>query len=57
MSDYTRTQNFTAKDSLATGDAEKVITGADVDGEFNAIATAIATKEDILLALLFNLLN
>jgi hypothetical protein len=46
MSDYTRTQNFTAKDSLATGDAEKVITGADVDGEFNAIATAIGTKED-----------
>lgn len=46
MSDYTRTQNFTAKDSLATGDAEKIITGADVDGEFNAIAVAIATKED-----------
>lgn len=46
MSDYTRTQNFTAKDSLDTGDPEKVITGADVDSEFNAIATAIATKED-----------
>ena len=46
MSDYTRTQNFTAKDSLDTGDPEKVITGADMDGELNAIATAIATKED-----------
>ena len=43
MSDYTRTQNFTAKDSLDTGDPEKVITGADMDGELNAIATAIAT--------------
>ena len=46
MANYTRTQNFTNKDGLDTGDPEKVITGADVDSEFNAIATSIATKED-----------
>jgi len=46
MSNYTRVENFTAKDSLESGDAEKIISGADIDSEFNAIATAIATKED-----------
>ena len=46
MANYTRTQNFTVKDSLDTGDAEKIISGADMDGELNAIATAIATKTE-----------
>lgn len=46
MSDYAKTTNFTAKDSLTTGDPEKLILGADFDTEFNAIATAIATKYD-----------
>ena len=46
MADYSRTQNFTVKDGLETGDAEKIITGADVDSEFNAIVAAIETKED-----------
>jgi hypothetical protein len=46
MANYTRTQNFTVKDSLDTGDAEKIISGSDVDGELNAIATAIASKAE-----------
>lgn len=46
MSDYTKTTNFTAKDSLATGDANKRITGALFDTEFNALVTAIASKVD-----------
>jgi hypothetical protein len=46
MANYTRVENFTVKDSLDTGDPEKIITGADVDSEFNAIATAIGTKQD-----------
>jgi hypothetical protein len=46
MANYTRTQNFTVKDSLDTGDAEKIISGTDVDGELNAIATAIASKAE-----------
>ena len=46
MSDYTRQHDFSVKDSLASGDAEKIILGADVDDEFDAIVTAIASKAD-----------
>ena len=44
MSDYTKTTNFLAKDSLASGHADKVVKGAEHDTEYNNIATAIATK-------------
>jgi hypothetical protein len=47
MSNYTKSTNFTAKDSLPTGDTNKVIRGSEFDTEFNAISTAIATKSDI----------
>lgn len=46
MSNYTKTTNFTAKDSLTTGDTNKVIRGSEHDTEYSAIAVAIATKED-----------
>lgn len=46
MSDYSQVTIFTTKDSLSSGDPEKIILGADVDGEFSAISTAIATKYD-----------
>jgi cytoskeletal protein CcmA (bactofilin family) len=44
MSNYVKTTNFTAKDSLASGDPNKVIRGSEFDTEFNNIATAVATK-------------
>jgi hypothetical protein len=44
MTDYVKTTNFTAKDSLPSGNAGKIIKGADFDVEFAAIATAVATK-------------
>lgn len=44
MSDYTKTTNFTAKDSLPSGDSGKVIRGSEFDTEFTAISTAVATK-------------
>jgi len=47
MSNYTKTTNFTAKDSLPSGDSGKVIRGSEFDTEFNAISTAIATKADL----------
>jgi|TARA_R100001460_G_C3453468_1_gene165009 phage gp45-like len=47
MSNYTKTTNFTAKDSLPSGDSGKVIRGSEFDTEFNAIATANATKADL----------
>ena len=47
MTDYTKSTNFTSKDSLSTGNALKIIKGAEFDTEFNAIATAVATKADL----------
>jgi hypothetical protein len=46
MSDYTKTTNFTAKDSLPAGNPSKKILGSLFDTEFDAIETAIATKAD-----------
>lgn len=46
MSNYVKATNFTAKDSLQTGNPSKIIKGAEIDDEYNAIATAIATKPD-----------
>ena len=46
MSNYSQTTDFSAKDSLASGNASKVIKGSDVDTEFGAIATAISSKRD-----------
>ena len=47
MSNYVKSTNFTAKDSLPTGDANKVIRGSEFDTEFNAIQVASATKADL----------
>lgn len=47
MSNYTKTTNFTAKDSLSSGDPNKVIRGSDFDVEFSNIATAITSKADL----------
>lgn len=46
MSDYTRINDYAAKDALSPGDASKVIRGSEQNAELNAIATAIATKID-----------
>lgn len=46
MADYTQITDFSAKDSLSSGDPEKLILGSDVDGEFSAIASAISSKYD-----------
>jgi len=46
MSDYSQSIDFSAKDALATGDANKVAKGADIDTELALISTAIATKYD-----------
>ena len=47
MSNYTKTTNFAAKDSLNSGDANKVIKGSEIGTEFDNIATAVATKADL----------
>jgi len=47
MSDYTKATDFASKDGLVSGNPLKVVKGAEIDTEFEAIETAIATKADI----------
>ena len=47
MSNYTKATNFTSKDSLVSGNALKVVKGAEVDAEFDAIETAVNSKSNL----------
>jgi len=46
MSNYVKATNFLTKDALLTGNPAKIIKGSEIDDEYNAIATAIASKAD-----------
>ena len=46
MSSYTKTTNFTAKDSLSSGNPAKIVRGSEIDTEFSNIATAVNSKSD-----------
>jgi hypothetical protein len=46
MSNYTKTTNFTAKDSLTSGNPAKIVKGAEHDAEYNAIAVAVNSKSN-----------
>lgn len=46
MSNYTKILDYAAKDALLTGNPLKLIKGVDLGAEFDAIATAIATKSE-----------
>jgi len=46
MSNYTKTTDFAAKDSLPSGDSGKIVRGSEFETEFDNISTAIATKAD-----------
>jgi len=48
MSNYSKTTDFASKDALATGNANKIVKGTEIDDEFSAIQTAIATKANTL---------
>lgn len=47
MSDYTKITNFTIKDTLPEGEAEKLVLGEEIDDELDAIAVAIASKTEL----------
>jgi hypothetical protein len=47
MSNYTKATNFTAKDSLPSGDSNKLVKGTEIDTELTAVASAISSKADI----------
>jgi microcystin-dependent protein len=46
MANYIKSTNFTAKDNLPSGDAARIVKGAEIDVEFNAIASAVSSKAD-----------
>ena len=47
MSDYLKLTDFAAKDTLPSGNAGKIVKGAEIDDEFNSIEVNFATKADI----------
>ena len=47
MSNYSKTTDFAAKDALATGNANKIVKGTEIDDEFESIQTAVNTKANI----------
>jgi hypothetical protein len=46
MANYIKSTNFTAKDSLPSGDSARIVKGTEIDVEFTAIASAISSKSD-----------
>ena len=48
MSNYTKSTNFATKDNLSSGNPLKIVKGTEIDTEFNNIATAVATKADLV---------
>jgi hypothetical protein len=46
MSNYIKGTNFTVKDTLPSGNASKIIRGAEIDDELTAIASAVSSKAD-----------
>lgn len=47
MSNYVKATNFATKDTLPTGDSNKIVKGTELDNEFNSIAGAVSSKADI----------
>jgi len=50
MSNYNKGTNFAVKDTLTSGDPDKVVSGAEIDNEFNSIASAVTSKADKVAA-------
>jgi len=46
MANYVKATNFTAKDSLPSGNAGKIVKGTEIDTELTAVANAVASKAD-----------
>jgi hypothetical protein len=47
VANYVKATNFATKDTLPTGDSNKIVKGTEIDNEFNAIAGAVSSKADI----------
>jgi hypothetical protein len=47
MSNYTKTTDFAVKDTLPIGNVDKIVSGAEIDVEYNNIQTANNSKLNI----------
>ena len=47
MSNYVKATDFASKDALLTGDPLKILSGTEINDEYNAIQTAVNSKADI----------
>lgn len=47
MANYVKATNFTAKDSLPSGNSGKIVKGTEIDIELTAIASAVSSKADL----------
>ena len=47
MSNYTKLTDYAAKDSLPTGNAGKIVKGAEIDAEVTSLQTVSATKANL----------
>jgi hypothetical protein len=47
MSNYNKATNFATKDTLPSGDPNKIVKGTEINNELNAISNAIASKADL----------
>jgi hypothetical protein len=47
LSNYVKATNFATKDTLPTGDSNKIVKGTEIDNELNAISGAISSKADL----------
>lgn len=52
MSNYTKSTDFAAKDSLPTGDPSKIIKGTEINTEFSNIQVAVNSKANAASATL-----
>ena len=43
MANYSKSTNFAVKDSLTTGDPNKIVSGVEIDTEFNNISSAFSS--------------
>ena len=50
MANYNKSVNFAVKDTLTSGDPNKIVSGAEIDTEFNNISSASTTKIDKVLS-------
>jgi len=50
MANYNKSVNFAVKDTLQAGDPQKIVSGAEIDTEFNNISSSSTTKIDKVTA-------